>query len=146
MKKGNSFQKEIKFEGIDDFFDYISLTEKPIVHYLRSLIAECLPPYAEKLSYNVPFYYINRRICFIWPGSVPWGGFKDGVMFGFCQGNLLNDELGFFSSNATKVIRYKIFHSIAEIEACEHLLKTYLFMAAELDQSFKRKPTKNLRR
>lgn len=140
-KKGNGFQKGIKFEGIDDFFYYITPEEKRIVNYLRGLIHECLPPYKEKLSYNVPYYYVNRRLCFIWPGSVPWGGFKDGVMFGFCYGNLLADELGFFSTNVTKVIRYKIFHSVEEIIACEDVLKTYLFMAVEIDAGFKNKKT-----
>lgn len=138
-KRQNSFQKGIKFEGIDDFFEYITPEEKRIITYLRSLIQECLPPYKEKLTYNVPFYYVNRRICFIWPGSVPWGGFKTGVMFGFCYGNLLNDELDFFSTNVTKVIRYKIFHTVDEIIAHEHVLKTYLFMAVEIDEGFKKK-------
>lgn len=136
MKKGNSFQRGIKFETVDDFFDYITPAEKPVVNYLRGLIQECLPQHTEKLSYNVPYYYINRRICFIWPGSVPWGGFKEGVMFGFCNGNLLADELGFFSTNVTKVIRYKIFYTVDEIIACEDVLKTYLFMAVEIDQHF----------
>lgn len=136
MKKGHNFQDGIKFGSINDFFDYLPEGEKAIVDYLRTIILECLPPHKEKLSYNVPYYYINRRICFIWPGSVPWGGFREGVMLGFCNGNLLNDEMQFFSGNITKVIRYKIYKNIAEIEKDKDLIKTFLFMAVELDSSF----------
>ena len=138
MKGKSKFQDGIKFADMDDFWEHLPEDQKAITRYLRSLVLECLPNAKEKLTYNVPYYYINRRVCMIWPAAVPWGGIKTGVLFGFCQGNIFTDETDFFKGNITKVVRYKIFHSVAEAQECEDLLKTYLFIAAETDEQFRK--------
>ncbi|MFY9152875.1 MAG: hypothetical protein WAO52_12720 [Prolixibacteraceae bacterium] len=90
----------------------------------------------EKLSYNVPYFYGNRRICLIWPGPVPWGGIRSGVLFGFCQGNKLPDSKNYLTHGTNKQVFYKIYHSVDEIDpdAIISLLKK----AVEVDSGFHR--------
>lgn len=83
-----NFQKGIKFQSFVEFWDFLPENERIIVDVLRQIILENLPSICkEKLAYNVPYYYGNKRICLIWPGSIPWGGIREGVLLGFCQGN-----------------------------------------------------------
>ena len=100
-----------------EFWDYLPEHERLIVDVLRQIILENLPKTCkEKLTYNVPFYYGKKRICLLWPGSVPWGGFSDGVLFGFCQGNKLNDPANYLTHGTNKKVYYKIFNSVDEID------------------------------
>ncbi|MEP2771818.1 MAG: DUF1801 domain-containing protein [Fulvivirga sp.] len=93
----NKFQK-LKFHSVNDFLAHLPPGELDIVESLRDLILRTLPDATEKLAYNVPFYYLNKRVCYIWPASVPWGGLTEGVSLGFCQAMLyveLSDKLHF---------------------------------------------------
>ncbi|MCH8487328.1 MAG: DUF1801 domain-containing protein [Candidatus Cyclonatronum sp.] len=76
----NKFQ-HTKFKTVGAFLDYLPEKEREIVEALRNLITESLPECEEKLSYNVPFYYRNSRICYIWPASFALGG----GLFIYCQ-------------------------------------------------------------
>jgi uncharacterized protein YdhG (YjbR/CyaY superfamily) len=67
----NKFQN-VKFKNVDEFLDYLPDNEREIVDFLRDIVFNSLPNPLEKLSYNVPFYHLNSRVCFIWPASVPW--------------------------------------------------------------------------
>jgi len=58
----------------------------------------------------------------------------DGVRFGFQQGNLLNDELNFLDKGNRKLIYWKEFKSIKEIDV--EILKAYIFEALEVDKQF----------
>src|SRR4051794_19500286 len=61
--------------------------ERIILDVLRQIVREILPEYCkEKLSFNVPLFYGNRAICIIWPATIPGGGIKEGVLFGFWHG------------------------------------------------------------
>jgi hypothetical protein len=58
--------------------------ERIILDVLRQIVRETLPDYCkEKLSFNVPLFYGNKAICIVWPATVPRGGVKEGVLFGF---------------------------------------------------------------
>lgn len=131
-----SFQKGIQFKSLLEFWEYIPEQERIIVDVLRQIVLKHLPSYCkEKLTYNVPFFYGKRRICLIWPGSVPWGGIREGVLFGFCYGNKLKDPTHYLTHGTNKQVFYKIFHSPEEIEyeAIVGLLKE----AIEVDNLFK---------
>jgi len=131
-----SFQNGIKFRSLVEFWDYLPEEERIITDVLRQIVLENLPAYCkEKLTYNVPFYYGKRRICLVWPASVPWGGFKSGVMLGFCQGNILKDADNYLEHGSNKQVFYKIFQSTDEIDikAIVSLLKE----AVETDRGFK---------
>ncbi len=123
----------INFKSIEDFLAYLPKNELKVVQFLRELVQECIPHCTEKLSYNVPYYSVHKRICFVWPSSVPWGKVKkDGVLFGFCQGNLLNDELNYLDKGSRKQVYTKTFMSIQDIDV--DLFRTYLFEAIEVDK------------
>jgi len=129
------FQKGIKFQSFVEFWDYLPEDERLIVDVLRQIILAQLPKnYKEKLSYNVPYFYGNRRICLIWPGSVPWGGIRSGVLLGFCQGYLLDDSENYLTHGTNKQVYYKIYHSADEID--EAAIVKLLHEAIELDMNF----------
>ncbi len=128
------FQKGIKFQSYVEFWDYLPEDERIIVDVLRQIVLSNLPAnYKEKLSYNVPYFYGNRRICLIWPGSVPWGGIRSGVLFGFCQGNLLLDTENYLTHGTNKQVYYKIFHAVNEID--EAAIVKLLKEAVEVDMN-----------
>ena len=131
-----AFQNGIKFQSFVEFWEYIPDNERIITDVLRGIILKTLPETTkEKLTYNVPFYYGRRRICLIWPASIPWGGIKSGVLLGFCYGNKLKDADAYLTHGTNKQIFYKIYHSTEEINriAIVRLLKE----AIELDATFK---------
>lgn len=124
----------VKFNSIEDLLCSLPTSERQVVDFLRSIVREMAPHVNEKLSYNVPFYSIHKRVAFIWPSSVPWGKVRpDGVQFGFCYGNLLHDELGWLDRGTRKQVYTKTWQHIAEIDV--PMLKAYLEMAIELDSN-----------
>ena len=93
---------------------------------------EHMPDVREKLAYNVPFYYRHSRICFIWPGSVPWGTHKKrGVELGFCRGHLLSDA-SYLERGNRKEVFIKTFHHVREINI--EKLKSLFFEAVVIDE------------
>lgn len=61
---------------------------------------------------------------------------KDGVMLGFCNGNLLHDDLDWLDKGNRKQVYTKTFNRIDEIEA--DIIKAYLFEAVEIDRKLKK--------
>ena len=130
-----SFQKGIKFKSILEFWEFLPEHERVIVDVLRQIVLKTLPSHCkEKLSYNVPYFYGKRRICLIWPGSVPWGGIREGVLFGFCYGNRLKDANHYLTHGSNKQVFYKIFHSPGEIDY--DAMVGLLNEAVEVDNNF----------
>lgn len=130
------FQNGIKFQSFVEFWEYLPEEERIMVDLLREIVLNTLPYNTkEKLTYNVPFYYGRRRICLIWPAAVPWGGFKKGVMLGFCYGYRLKDSEHYLTHGTNKQVFYKIYHSAGEINSKPviRLLK----VALELDRKFR---------
>lgn len=83
----------------------------------------------------MPYYYGNRRICFIWPSSIPWGNVKkDGVLLGFCYGNQIEDELNFLEKGERKQVYMKTYFQKEDIH--DGMLRSYLYKAAEIDKNF----------
>lgn len=130
--------QDVHFNSIDEFLDYLPAGELKIVERLRKIIFDCVPHITEKLSYNVPFYKMNKGMFFIWPASVLWGKTKsyEGVRFGFQQGYLLTDELNYLDKGERKQVYYKDYLTIKEIDA--DLLRTYIFEAVMVDKQFKK--------
>ena len=122
----------VKFRSIDDFLDSLEGPEKLITEELRRITLSALPDIQERLSYNVPFYSRFKRICYIWPASVPWGGLKpgDGVAFGFCQGDKIRHG-GYLETGTRKHVAIKRYQSLKEIDLA--LLVDLLVEAYEID-------------
>jgi len=129
----NKFQP-IDFQDLDDLYAFLPAHELEMVKALRALVYECIPEVKEKLSYNVPFFRLKQNICFIWPGSVPWGGTFEGVQFGFTRGHLLADA-SYLEAGSRKYVRIKTFQSLKEIDF--EKLRALLFEAHIIDTETK---------
>ncbi len=127
----NKFQPGIQFKTIDQLLDYIPTKERKIVEILRDIILDTLPHCTEKLSYNVPFYSLNKRICFIWPGSIPWGKIKEGVMIGFTYGSQLTDH-GYLDKGNRKTVFTKTYFSPTDMDS--KIITTLLLESAIIDK------------
>jgi hypothetical protein len=118
-----------KITALVQLFDRLPEGERIIVDVLRQIISENLPNYCkEKLAFNVPYFYGHKGICIIWPASIPRGGFKQGVLLGFWQGNKLKDEDHYLTHGTNKKVFYKIYKDVEEIDepAIVKLLKEAL--------------------
>lgn len=130
----NKFQN-VKFNNFDEFYDYINSEEKEIVLFLRELVLEIIPDIKEKLSFNVPFFYRKKAICYIWPCSVPWGKVKrTGVSFSLSKGYLLYDKHNYLEKGDRKQIYSKHFDSIQDIDV--KIVKELLSEALKVDNRF----------
>lgn len=131
----NRFQN-VSFTSLEDCYAHVTPQELEIMLFIRELIVESIPGYTEKLSYNVPYFYGNTRICYLWPASIPWGNVRmNGVQLGFCDGNLLSDPTGYLEKGKRKQVYYKEFTSIEHVGAHEiELLRLLLIEAAEIDR------------
>ncbi len=130
-----AFQNGIQFKSLVEFWEYLPPEESLLAEILRQIIIEKLPlTHKEKLCYNVPYFYLKRRVCFIWPAAIPWGGFKNGVMLGFCYGNRLQDKLQFLTHGTNKQVFYKIYKSVEEINATA--IQQLIFEAIAIDETW----------
>lgn len=131
----NRFQPGISFKSVNDLLDFIPEEELKIVEALRELILGQIEGVKEKLSYNVPFYSRYKTICFIWPGSVPWGGTREGVQLGFNQGHLLPDD-GYLNKGTRKTVHIRTFKSVKELDYSR--IRQLLLEAEMVDSSFRK--------
>jgi hypothetical protein len=136
MAKKSKMQN-ISFDTVEDFLEFLPADELRIVDALRMLVLDCMPDAIEKLSFNVPFYKRHKTVCFIWPASVFWGSKKtyEGVRFGFANGYLMQDEIGYLNKGDRKQIYWRDFTSVSEIDIS--LLRAYLFEAMMIDDETK---------
>lgn len=130
----NKFQP-VDFQDLDDLYAFLPEHELKMVKALRAFVYECIPEIKEKLSYNVPFFRLHRNVCFIWPGSVPWGGTFEGVQFGFTKGHLMADEDGYLDAGKRKYVRIRTYKSLEEIDFDK--LRSFLFEAQIIDSETK---------
>ncbi len=129
--------QHVSFDTVEDFLEFLPADELRIVNVLRMLVLDCMPDAIEKLSFNVPFYKRHKTVCFIWPASVFWGSKKtyEGVRFGFANGYLMQDEIGYLNKGDRKQIYWRDFTSVSEIDIS--LLRAYLFEAMMIDDETK---------
>lgn len=126
--------QNVSFQTVDEFLDFLPEGELKIVTVLRALVFDCLPNCNEKLSFNVPFYFLHKNVCFIWPASVTWGKKETykGVRIGFAKGYLLSDETHYLEKGNRKQVYWRDIQRLEETDI--ELLKSYLFEAAMLDE------------
>jgi hypothetical protein len=121
-------------ESVDDLIFNLPSDERMLVTKLRTLLFEIEPRFKEKLSYGVPYYSRNRRVCFIWPASAPLGPRNAKVSFGFCYGNLLSNEQGILLSEGRKQVYIVRYSFVREVE--ERLLLEIIQEALLVDEAF----------
>lgn len=120
----------------DDFFYDLPETEKVIVEQLRDIVLDTAPDFEERLSYGVPYYFLNSRVCFIWPSSVKPGP-KSGVVLGFCRGHLLSNEQELLEKEGRKEVYMITFHLPGEIQP--EVLREIIYEAILVDAQFPKK-------
>lgn len=131
-----SFQKGLNLKSMLELWEYLPEDQRTIVDVLRHIVSNSLPSWCkEKLHHNVPFYFGKKKICMIWPASIPGGGIKKGVLFGFYYGNRLKDANHYLTHGTNKQVFYKIFDSPDEIDYDEIFL--LLKEAIDVDNQFK---------
>lgn len=136
---GKTKMQNVNFKSVEEFWAFLPPEELEVVEFLRQLIYDCIPDVTEKLSYNVPYFTRHQRICFLWPGSVLWGKKQTytGVRFGFTQGHLLSDEVGYLNLEGRKQVAWRDFQSVEEIDV--ELLRMYIYEAVVVDERLARK-------
>jgi len=101
---------------IEEFISALPENQKEITIRLRKIILETNPSFKEKFAYGVPYYYLNKRICFVWPTSIPRSGFKTGVIFGISNGVILKKKFDEISCGNCKVVGWIQYHNLKEIK------------------------------
>lgn len=108
----------IKIRSLVQLYELLPEHERIIVDVLRQIVSATLPAYCkEKISFNVPYFYGHKGICIIWPGTIPRGGIKKGVLFGLWYGNRLQDADHYLTHGTNKQIFYKIYNDVDGIDA-----------------------------
>ena len=114
-----------------DFLDYLPEDEFVIVEEVRALIKECVPQIKEKLSYNVPFYALQKNLFFIWPACIPWGKVpRNKVHLGFTNGHLLPDPYNVLESGSRKFVRVIALPTNEALDT--EMIRFYLFEMLEI--------------
>ena len=127
--------QSVNFKTIDEFLGFLPEEELKLTEILREIILDCIPNCTEKLSYNVPYYSSHKKICFLWPGAVFWGGKRayEGVRLGFINGNLMHDDINYLEKGGRKQVYYKTFASMEEVD--EDILRAYFYDAVLIDEA-----------
>lgn len=123
--------KLAKHKDFDSFFEAILPTEQAICLRVRALILENFPELKEKFSYGVPYYFGNTRICFMYPASLPYSGFAEGLRLGFTRGHLMSNEQGLLDMGDRKEVGYVLLSRESDIR--EGFLVEMLHEAVLLD-------------
>ncbi len=124
--------KFAKYKDFDSFLDALSPGERAICVRLRGLIFDSFPELKETWAYGAPFYKGRKRICFLYPASLPYSGLKEGVNFGFNRANLLSNEHGLLDLGDRKEVAY--ITVLAEKDIQEELFLEILHEAVLLDR------------
>lgn len=113
--------------------EYFSAANKEVQEGLRiahTTIMNSSAAMSCRLVYGVPFYYMQKRVCFL---NIQKTGFR----VGFCDGFQIKDDLNLLSGHDRKVVRH---FDISMIDKVSHdALKYYVVQAIEIDGRKSRK-------
>lgn len=118
--------------AVKEYMATLQGEERLIANYLYDIILSTSPKFKTKLSYGVPYFSINYRVCFVWPSSSPMAIEKEGVQLGLCKGNLLLHSQGVFEMGKRKVVAIANFLHSKQIK--EDAIREVLFEAIALDE------------
>ncbi|HRH36147.1 MAG TPA: hypothetical protein PKY12_13870 [Catalimonadaceae bacterium] len=130
--------QKVRFKNLDELEAFLPDEELKLMNQMRNLVYDCLPGVREKLSFNVPFFFLSKSVCYIWPSSVWWGNrqtFK-GVRFAFSQARNLSNEDGYLEIGDRKLFGQRDFITLKPED--QSRLKSLLFEAGFLDEQEKK--------
>lgn len=119
-------------DEVENYINSLEGEEYKISSYLHQIILNTSPKIRTKLSYGVPYYRINYRLCFIWPSTAPYSIIKEGVQLGLCKGSLLSNSQGILDLGDRKEVAIANFLNSSEVN--EQLISEILFEAIEIDE------------
>lgn len=119
-------------DAVQEYIAALEGEEKRIANYLYEIVLSTSPKFKTKLSYGVPYFSINYRVCFIWPSSSPLAIEKEGVQLGFCKGSLLFNQQGLLDMGKRKEVAIINYIQLGQIN--EDLVREILFEAIEVDE------------
>jgi|MDTD01.2.fsa_nt_gb hypothetical protein len=119
-------------DAVKEYIAALEGEEQGIARYLYEVIQSTSPKFKTKLSYGVPYFSINYRVCFIWPSSSPLAIEKEGVQLGFCKGILLANQQGLLDMGKRKEVAIINYTQANQIN--ENLVREILFEAIEVDE------------
>ncbi|MDH5366580.1 MAG: DUF1801 domain-containing protein [Cyclobacteriaceae bacterium] len=88
-------------DQIENYIQNQSENHRIIYYKLRELILKASPKIVEKFSYQCPFYYYRKPLCYMYTSKKK----KEKVLLGFCQGVQLSNEQGILTAIDRKQIR-----------------------------------------
>lgn len=103
-------------KSIEEFISSLPENQKDITIRLKEIILETNPSFEEKFAYGVPYYYLNKRVCFVWPTFILRSGFKSGVIFGISNGVMLKKKFDIISCGSCKVIGWIQYNTLKEVK------------------------------
>lgn len=119
-------------DEVESYINSLSGDEYKTANYLHQIIINTSPKIKAKLSYGVPYYKINYRLCFIWPSTAPYSIIKEGVQLGFCKGSLLSNSQKILDMGTRKEVAIVNFTNHNQID--EQLISEILYEAIEVDE------------
>lgn len=126
--------QQVKYRDVEDLICHLKADELQLTQFFRNAILQQFPSLKEKLSYNVPSYYQKKKLFYVWPASIPWGGVSKGISIGFVNGHLLKDETHFLEKRDRKKVRSKEFE-IMPTEDEYLMIFDFIHQAIRIDSS-----------
>lgn len=122
----------MKDKELTVFFSNLPENEQNLALKLFEVIASYKADFEIKLSYkSLFFFYKKKRLFYLWPASIPWGGINEGVRLAFVHGYLFHDDIRrHLSFNDRKEIGVIDFTQLEQIDAA--LIITLLTEATQL--------------
>ncbi len=128
-------------DEVEDYINSLEGEEYAISNYLHQIIINTSPKIKAKLSYGVPYYRINYRLCFIWPSTAPYSIIKEGVQLGFCKGSLLSNAQRLLDMGNRKEVAIVNLTHTSQIN--EQFINEILYEAIEIDEMVFRERKRN---
>lgn len=117
---------------VENYINSLEGDEYAISNYLHQIIINTSPKIKTKLSYGVPYYKINYRLCFVWSSSAQYSIIKEGIQLGFCKGSLLSNTQGVLDMGNRKEVAIINITNVNHIN--EQLISEILYEAIEVDE------------
>lgn len=124
----------------EEFYWNLLDHERLIFDKLKRIIETTIPQVSMKMALGVPFFYLNYRMCFIWPASVPWGGNVSGVALGFCNAYMFDEDKALLKFESRKKVGSIDYDSWQAID--EELVRYLLMKAEAVDYKLKTEKVK----
>lgn len=114
------------------FFSKLPENEQAIALKLYEIIQSYEVSFECRLSYKSLFFFFKKkRLFYLWPASIPWGGINEGVRLAFIHGYLFHDDIRRqLSFNDRKEIGVIDFTQLEKIDAA--LIFTLLTEATQM--------------